>query len=80
MTAARMAPMLVAAISLPALPKPRFDTFPRHDELTRLLSAYAEAAPALVSVASIGKSHEGRDIWVVTLTNRATGPAGRNSP
>ena len=29
----------------------------------------------LVSVDSIGKSHEGRDIWVVTLTNTATGAA-----
>ena len=26
------------------------------------------------SVASIGKSYEGRDIWVVTVTNTATGP------
>ncbi len=52
---------------------PRFDVFPRHAELTQWLHHYAEAYPALVSVASIGKSLEGRDIWVVTVTNTQTG-------
>ena len=55
------------------LPTPHFDTFYKHDALTRLLHAYAEACPALVSVASMGKSFEGRDIWVVTVTHTATG-------
>jgi len=59
----------------PALPTPRFDTFYRYDELTCLLFAYAEAYPTLVAVRSIGKSHEGRDIWVATVTNIATGAA-----
>ena len=54
-------------------PNPRFDTFLRHDELTRLLHDYAKAFPDLVSVASIGKSHEGRDIWVATVTNTVSG-------
>ena len=57
----------------PATPTPRFDTFYRYDALTRLLFDYADAHPDLVSVASIGKSFEGRDIWVATLTNSATG-------
>ena len=61
-------------MTTPATPVPRFDTFYRHDELTRLLFDYADAHPALVSVASIGKSFEGRDIWVATVTNTATGP------
>ncbi|MCH7343515.1 M14 family metallopeptidase [Pelomonas sp. CA6] len=55
------------------LPTPRFDTFPRYEELTQLLFAYAQARPNLVSVRSIGKSHEGRDIWIAVLTNTATG-------
>jgi murein tripeptide amidase MpaA len=59
----------------PAIPTPRFDTFLRHDALTRLLFDYADACPELVEVTSIGKSHEGRDIWVATLTNKATGAA-----
>ncbi len=62
-------------MTLPATPTPRFDTFYKHDALTRLLFDYADAHPNLVSVESIGKSHEGRDIWVVTLTNAATGAA-----
>jgi murein tripeptide amidase MpaA len=56
-----------------ALPVPRFDTFYRHSELTRLLFDYADAAPQLISVRSLGKSHEGRDIWVVAITNSNTG-------
>ena len=54
-------------------PQPRFDTFYRHDALTRLLFEYAAAYPKLVAVSSIGKSYEGRDIWVATLTNTETG-------
>jgi murein tripeptide amidase MpaA len=60
-------------MTTPATPTPRFDTFYRHDALTRLLFDYADAHPALVSVGSIGKSFEGRDIWVATVTNTATG-------
>ena len=55
------------------LPIPRFDIFYRYEELTRLLFDYSAAAPDLVQVQSIGRSHEGREIWVVTLTNTATG-------
>ncbi len=62
-------------MTLPATPTPQFDTFYKYDALTRLLFDYADAHPNLVSVESIGKSHEGRDIWVATLTNTATGAA-----
>ena len=31
--------------------------------------------PRLAAIESIGKSHEGRDIWLLTVTNTATGPA-----
>lgn len=58
-----------------AIPVPRFDTFYRHAELTRLLQDYAAALPSRVSLESIGRSWEGRDIWLVTVTNTATGPA-----
>jgi murein tripeptide amidase MpaA len=61
-------------MTTPQRPTPRFDTFYRHDALSQLLADFAEADPDLVSVRSIGKSHEGRDIWVVALTNAATGP------
>ena len=59
--------------SIPMLPTPRFDEFPRYDALTQLLFSYAQARPNLVSVRSIGKSFEGREIWALILTNTATG-------
>ncbi|MBP6902486.1 MAG: carboxypeptidase [Burkholderiaceae bacterium] len=57
----------------PALPTPRFDSFYRHAELTQLLRDYAAARPGLVQLRSIGKSWEGRDIWLLVLGNQATG-------
>jgi len=56
------------------MPNPRFDTYYRYAELSALLHAYAQEQPQLVRVQSIGKSHEGRDIWVATVTNFASGP------
>ncbi len=56
------------------MPDVRYDRYYRYDELTRLLADYAEAYPKLVRVDSIGQSYEGRDIWLVTLTNFGTGP------
>jgi murein tripeptide amidase MpaA len=58
---------------MPTLPTPHFDRFYRHPELTALLQAYADARPDLVQLRELGKSHEGRPIWVVVLTNTATG-------
>jgi murein tripeptide amidase MpaA len=55
-------------------PVPRFDQFYRYAELTRLLQDYAAAAPRLVVLSSLGRSWEGREIWLLTLTNEATGP------
>jgi len=57
----------------PPTPAPRFDTFYRYVALTRLLIDYAASHPGLVRVESIGKTHEGRDIWVVVVTDAATG-------
>ncbi len=52
-----------------------FDRYYRYDELTEALRTFAADYPQLVALESIGKSYEGRDIWLVTLTNTATGPA-----
>jgi murein tripeptide amidase MpaA len=52
----------------------RFDTYYRYDEITRFLQAWTEEYSDLCRLDSIGKSHEGRDIWIVTLTNFNTGP------
>lgn len=57
------------------MPDVRFDRFYRYDDLTRILRAYAEEHPDLVRLESIGKSYEGRDIWVAAVTCRSTGEA-----
>lgn len=51
-----------------------FDRFYRYDELAGVLHALAREHPHLVSIESIGRSHEGRDIFVLTVTNTRTGP------
>ena len=50
-----------------------FDHFCTYDELTEILRAWTEEAPNLCSLESIGTSYEGRDIWLVTVTNTETG-------
>ena len=57
------------------MPDVRFDRFYRYAELTAILKAFAAEYPSLATIESIGKSHEGRDIWLLTVTNQATGPA-----
>jgi len=58
-----------------SMPSIAFDRFYRYADLTKLLQAIALEHPDLAEIESIGKSHEGRDIWVVTVTNTKTGPA-----
>ena len=43
------------------------------DSVYEILKRLNEAYPDLSSLQSIGKSHEGRDIWVLTITNEETG-------
>ena len=57
------------------MPTPRFDTYYRYDDLSSLLHQYANEYPNLVQIESIGKSYEGRDVWLLTLTNTETGEA-----
>ncbi len=56
------------------MPAISFDRFYRYDDLTRLLHEYAAQYPGLLKVESIGKSHAGREVWLVTATNFASGP------
>jgi len=52
----------------------RTDRYYTYALMTELLQGWVGAYPGLASLESIGKSSEGREIWVVTLTNRETGP------
>ncbi len=44
-----------------------------YEKLTAALKKLAEAYPKLARLDSIGKSYEGRDLWVMTVTNFETG-------
>ncbi|MBD2355157.1 carboxypeptidase [Tolypothrix sp. FACHB-123] len=55
------------------MPDVQFDKYYRYEDLTNILHSYAAEFPHLVRIESIGKSYEGRDIWLLTVTNFATG-------
>ena len=55
--------------------KTTYDTYLRYEELTQTLHSLADENPNLCKVESIGKSYEGRDIWLMELTNAETGLA-----
>jgi murein tripeptide amidase MpaA len=55
------------------MPTIRFDTLYRYRKLTRLVQSYAAEYPQLVRLESIGRSYEGREIWLLTVTCFATG-------
>jgi murein tripeptide amidase MpaA len=56
------------------MPAVRFDKFYKYDELTTTLTEWASEHPARFKLASIGKSFEGRDIWLATVTHFAASP------
>ena len=57
-----------------------FGKYHTHDEMTAGLRALAEAYPELARLSSIGHSHQGRDIWAMEITNRATGRRRTSRP
>lgn len=50
-----------------------FNRFYDYDEVTSLLREFEKQYPKFVSLESIGKSHEGREMWLLTINNSATG-------
>jgi murein tripeptide amidase MpaA len=55
------------------MPNIRFNKFYRYPELTGFLEEYAKEYSDFIRLESIGKSNEGRDVWLVTVTNFKTG-------
>ncbi|MCA9937089.1 MAG: hypothetical protein KC418_00490 [Anaerolineales bacterium] len=51
----------------------RFDTYYRYDAITRFLQEWAAQYPRLCHLESLGQSYEGRDIWLLAITNFDTG-------
>lgn len=57
------------------MPKVRFDTYYRYSELSEAIHQYANEYPHLIDIESIGRSFEGREIWLLTVTRKDSGPA-----
>ena len=55
---------------------PPFDRFLDHDELTAVCRAWADEHPDLLTLEEIGRSHEDRPIWLLTVTDTEHGPPG----
>jgi len=62
--------------NVPELP---FEHFLTYDELSGFVKALAEACPELVSLRSLGRSREGRDLFLLEITDPSTGP-GQDKP
>ena len=52
----------------------RFDRYYTNEELQSVLNDLAETYPDLVEASTLGKSYEGRDIPLMVLTQKKTGP------
>ncbi len=51
-----------------------FSHYMTFEQMTQALQSLAEAYPQLARLESIGRSYEGRDLWLMTVTNFETGP------
>ena len=54
--------------------------FYTYDDLTGILRGHVRDFPNLTTLESLGQSFEGRDIWLLAITNQATGPADEAEP
>ncbi|MDP6048408.1 MAG: M14 family metallopeptidase [Candidatus Bathyarchaeota archaeon] len=57
-----------------SLKKLKFDHYYLYGEITEALNELATEYPSLAKLTSAGKSIEGRDIWVMEITDFGTGP------
>jgi len=51
----------------------KFDRFLKYDEMVVWLHDVAARFPGLMTLESYGKSHQGRDLWLATITDTSTG-------
>ncbi len=73
--------LLLAAASSAAPIRPQgtppvatFNRLHTYEEIVDILKGYAAAYPKWTRLESIGKSAQGRDLWMIAITNPATGP------
>lgn len=53
-----------------------FDHYHGYEEMTEILKDLDEEYPQLCDMYSIGQSTAGRELWLMEITNKETGPAG----
>lgn len=51
-----------------------------YDEMTQLLKAYAQAYPNITRLDSVGRSSQGRELWVMRITSNAKQPRPPGRP
>ncbi len=73
-----LAPIPRAAAADPLYPRPKvplaFNRLYDYPELVEAMRALVAGHPDLLTLASLGKSVEGRDLWCITINNPKTGP------
>ncbi len=71
----------IRAIGSPANPRVKvyWNKYSDHAEIYRICNDLAKTYPDLVKLESIGKSVEGRDIWLMSVTDFKTGQPHRKS-
>ena len=50
-----------------------YDHYYKYDEITEILKRYAEQYPSYTELDSIGQTPEGRQQWILKVTNKQTG-------
>jgi hypothetical protein len=69
--------LLILSISLSAATGDsvdlNFNKYYNYDDLTSAMKKLAKAHPQFLTLRSVGKSYEGRDIWVMIINNPKTG-------
>jgi hypothetical protein len=64
---------------VPSIPKVDFTRYLLHEEVGETLRAWHEAFPNLTRIHKVGSSYQGKDLWVLEITNFDTGP-GEEKP
>ena len=66
-----MIPVTVIGLLIhnPAVVSQDFSSYQNYDEMTKKLKSLVNANKGIAAIESIGKTIEGRDLWVVTIAN-----------